>query len=264
MYKIIKRKVNSAGLRLIEKLEKTFKRWPDQFCLITGAPRSGTTALEKWLHEQQKTVALHETRGLIAIHKYIEEMSRHYTLKHDGKYIAMARKLVFDFYNNRSVLTGKDLIIDKEPLEPIGFPNKDYASFLQNFRLLFPNGKLIFMIRDPLAAIWSMQERKWGYSLKNYTPHSFPIDTHIENWCECADLILKYEDDSGSYVCSFERLVDNPDSESKRIFDFLELSGGKSFQPRPVKTIQFDEEQRVYIEKKTKPQIEKLSERGLI
>ena len=264
MINIVKRKANSAGLRLIGRLEKTFKTWPDQFCLITGAPRSGTTAVEKWLNEQMNTQAFHETRGLIAVHRYIEEMSRHYTMEPDSKYIIMARKLAYDFYKSRGLMITNDLIIDKEPLEPIGFPDKNYASFLQNVRLLFPNAKLIFMIRDPLAAIWSMQERKWGYSLKNYTPHSFPLDTHIETWCECADLILEYADDIGSYVCSFERLVDNPDSESERISDFLELSGGKTFQPRPVKKVQFDSEQKVHIEKKTRPQIDKLSEKGLI
>ena len=44
----------------------------------------------------------------------------------------------------------------KEPLEPIAFPDRHYEQFLDNTRLLFPNIKLLFMVRDPLATIWSM------------------------------------------------------------------------------------------------------------
>lgn len=261
---VLKRKANSAGVRLINGLEKTFKKWPEQFCLITGAPRSGTTAMEVWLNSQKKTNALHETRILVSIHRFIEEMKRHYTLDSGAKYTGMARNLVYEFYSDRCIMSGIELIIDKEPLEPIAFPDKNYALFLQNYRLLFPEGKLLFMVRDPFAAIWSMKERKWGYSLKNYTPHSFLLDDHIQNWCDCTALILDYADDKNVLTCSFENLVANPVEESNRIFEFLKIDKGTPFQPRPVKTVQFDEDEKALIEEKTQPYIEELKKRGVL
>jgi hypothetical protein len=264
VFKIFKRKVNSAGLRLIHLLEKNFKKWPEQFCLITGAPRSGTTAVESWLNSQEKVTALHETRILIAVHRFLEETNRHKSFWSREKLVSSGRNLAYDFYRSRCTMIENKLLIDKEPLEPIAFPDKNYALFLQNYRLIFPNGKLLFMVRDPFAAIWSMKKRKWGHSLNNYTPRSFPIDTHIQNWCDCADLIFDYAGDENCYVCSFEKLVNNPQAESARIFEFLQLNDGGIFQPRPVKNIRFDEEQRLQIEQKTRVQMNKLRERKLV
>lgn len=260
---IFKRKVNSAGLRLIHRLEKIFKKWPEQFCLITGAPRSGTTAVERWLNSQAKVAALHETRVLIAVHRFLEETNRHKTFINNEKFVNMGRRLAYDLYRNHCIITGNELMIDKEPLEPIAFPDKNYSLFLQNYRLVFPNGKLLFMVRDPFAAIWSMNERQWGHSLKNYTPRSFSLDSYIQNWCECTDLILNYTGDKNCYVCSFEKLVNNPVVESERIFKFLQIKKGKPFQPRSVKTVQFEKNERTYIEEKTRPQMNKLKELGI-
>jgi len=259
-----KRKVNSAGQRLIHGLERAFRKWPEQFCLITGAPRSGTTAVEKWLNRQEKTVAFHESRMLIAVHRFIEEIYRHSSFKNDKKFLEMGRNMAYKFYSSRCKIVEYKLLIDKEPLEPIAFPDKNYRLFLKNYRLIFPEGKLIFMLREPLAAIWSMDERKWGHSLHNYTPHTFSLDTYIQTWCDSADLILEYADDKNSYICSFEKLVDNPKEESFKIFDFLQLKDGKIFQPRAVKNIKFDDEQRELIEEGTKDHMDKLRGRGLL
>lgn len=124
---VLKRKANSAGVRLINGLERTFKKWPKQFCLITGAPRSGTTAMEVWLDSQKKSSTLHETRILISIHRFSEEMKRHYTLNSEAKYNEMAHLLIDEFFSDRCIMTEIELIIDKEPLEPMSFPDKNYA-----------------------------------------------------------------------------------------------------------------------------------------
>lgn len=264
VFSIIKRKTNSAGLRLIQRLNQIFKRWPDQFCLITGAPRSGTTAMEQWLNRQNKVVALHETRILRTTHRFLEEAKLHNKLDPEGEFTNLARNIAYQFYSTRCSITENELMIDKEPLVPIGFPNKEYALFLENYRLLFPHGKLLFMIRDPLSTIWSMQERKWGYSIRNYTPRKFNLEFYIENWCDCADIIIDYADDNNTCICSFETLVKNPENESGRIFDFLNISRGEPFQPQEVKTVGFSDDERDLIQSKTKNHVLMLKERRIL
>lgn len=255
--------VRSAGLALLKTFQKRRRKWPEQFCLITGSPRSGTTALERWLGEQREIVAFHESRVLIAIHRFIEETARFHRLEFTGEFADMARDLAYEYYSNRSILVGRRAIIDKEPLEPIAFPDMDYASFLQNLRLLFPDGKLIFMVRDPVATIWSMRQREWGHSLIDYEPHQFTLDEHIKNWCACADLILEYAEDPRAYVCSFGRLVDNPREESARILSFLRIAGCEPFRPREVKSIGFSIEERDYIEQKTQSRVDAFKQQGI-
>jgi len=261
---VLKRKTNSAGLRLIRRLEKSFKRWPEQFCLITGAPRSGTTAMELWLNSQKKVVAFHETRILRTTHKFLEEAKRYSNLEPRGEFADLARSVAYQFYSKRCIMKENNIIIDKEPFMSIGFPDKDYLLFLENYRLLFPDGKLLFMIRDPLSTIWSMQERKWGYTLRDFTPCSFELEYYIENWCDCADLILDYANDNNTYICSFETLVTNPAEESERIFDFLQLTGGEPFEPREVKTIGFSDEERNLIRDKTRNHREALKKQEIV
>ncbi|CAN5320474.1 hypothetical protein BH23BAC3_BH23BAC3_32960 [soil metagenome] len=260
---VLKRKSNSAGLRLIVKLEKTFKQWPEKSCLITGAPRSGTTAMENWLNDQKRVVAFHETRVLRTTHRFLEEAKLHSKLKTDGEFLDLARNIAYQFYSKRCIMSENEIFIDKEPLMSISFPEKDYSSFLDNYRLMFPHGKLLFMVRHPLSTIWSMNERKWGYTLRNYTPRSFELDYYIESWCDCAQLILDYADEKNTYICSFETLVNQPGDESKRILDFLGISDGKPFQPKEVKTIGFTDEETAHILQKTKNYMHSLNERGI-
>lgn len=261
---IFRRKVNSAGLRIIQRLERIFKKWPEQLCLITGAPRSGTTAVGRWLNSQTKVAALSETRILIALHRFLEETNRFKSFRDNEKSVSMGRNLAYDLYWKRCKMIGINLLVDKEPLEPIAFPDKNYALFLQNYRLLFPEGKLLFIIRDPFAVIWSMNERQWGVSLKDYTPHSFSLEAYVQNWCDCTDLILEYASDDKCYISSFEKLVNNPREESDRIFEFLQIKDGHPFQPRPVKTVEFEKHEKTLIEENTRPQMNELKRLGLI
>jgi len=261
---ILKRKTNSAGLRLIASLEKTFKKWPKKSCLITGAPRSGTTAMEKWLNSQKKAVAFHESRILNTTHRFLEEAKIHSKLDLEGEFLELARSTAFQFYSKRCLMSENEIIIEKEPLmSKISFPERDYTSFLENYRLMFPHGKILFMVRHPLATIWSMRERKWGYTLNNYTPRSFELEYYIESWCDCAQLILDFADDKDTYICSFEKLVNDSREESKRILDFLELSGGEPFQPKEVKKIGFTDEERGYILYKTERFMVALNKQGI-
>lgn len=248
---------------ILIEIQKKLKVKPKHFCFISGPPRSGTTALNLWLHRHRKISTFGESRMPIAIHKFLEEISRFEKLEKDRQQLAaMARKLTYEYYREHRVLLGRKLVIEKEPLEPIALPDKQYQKFLQNIRILHPEGKFIFMVRDPIATIFSMKQRKWGLSLSNFEPQTFTLEEHIENWRSGIDCVLQYADDPHTYICQFGRLLKNSESESQKILDFLEVGKGRPFQPSQTKTIGFSESERELILTRTRPQLEALQAHG--
>jgi hypothetical protein len=129
--------------------------------------------------------------------------------------------------------------------------------------MLFPESKLLLAIRDPIATIWSMTRRTWGNSLTNMETKRFTIEEHQENWSSCADLVLKYCSDPNTYIVQFGCLVNDPENESRRIFDFLKIRKGKSFQPRQTKEIGFNNEEQEKILRMVRPQLELLTAHGI-
>jgi hypothetical protein len=247
----------------ILKLQRNLRIIPRNICLISGAPRSGTTALCDWLSLQRGVAAFSESRILVSIHRFMEEVHRFRNLETNRAMISrLARNLVKDYYSGSQKLLGKRLLVDKEPLEPVAFPLKDYEKFIVNVRSVFPEIKLLFVLRDPISTIWSMSRRKWGGSLTDAQSKEFTLEEYIENWRSCANLISKYKSDSNSYIVQYGQLIKEPDRESQRIYGFLKIKG-KSFQPRKTKKIAFSKIEMDLILQAVRPQLEMLSARGI-
>ncbi len=252
------KKVTKASLLKFQRL------FPREICLITGAPRSGTSALSVWLGQQPGVAAFAESRILVSIHKFLVEALRFKNLERENLRItSLARQLVLDYYFNSRLLIGEKLVIDKEPLEPIAFPAKDYEPFISSVKQLLPDSRLLFAIRDPLATIWSMSRRTWGESLQNETARKFTIEEHTENWCACANLIARHCTDPKTYVVQFGNLVNDSENESKRIFSFLNIRHGITFQPQPTKEIGFSSEEQAKILTGVQPQLAQLKTQGI-
>ncbi|MGF1538233.1 MAG: sulfotransferase [Elainellaceae cyanobacterium] len=250
------------------QLQRTLGIWPQQFGLITGAPRSGTTAVGSWLTSQREVAGLIESRVLIAVNQYIDQVYRFRRLEENADLLVEgARQVICDYYCreycSKHTLFGRHLMLDKEPLEPIAFPDRQYRAFLDNVRIVFPGAKFFFLVRHPLATVFSMSQRKWGISLTQGEPRQFSIEEHTENWCDCVDCILEYIDDPDAYICQFERLVQSPQEESQRIFDFFGIRNGKPFQPRETKNHRFSPSDRALILERAQPQMAALQRRGL-
>jgi hypothetical protein len=249
---------------LLLKLQKNCKLFPREFCLITGAPRSGTSAVGDWLGHQRGVLEFHESRILVSAHDFIKGIDRFANLyKENAKVIALVRQLVWNYYSNSRILIGKRLLIDKEPLEPIAFPLKDYGAFIANVRALFPEVKFLFIIRDPVATIWSMTQRTWGESLAMKEAKTFSIEEHIDNWRACADLILQNQSNPDTYVVQFGRLTRDPENESRRIFDFLNIRRGDSFRALQTKETDFRCGEREMIMGLVQQRLELLNTKGI-
>ena len=219
----------------------------------------------EWLGHQPGVVVFQESRILVSIHRFLEETYRFQNPNHDTAVLTkLASQLVSNYYAASNILIGKKLLVDKEPLEPIAFPPKDYRNFIINFRLVFPDAKLLFVIRDPVATIWSMSRRRWGESLTNREAKKFTLQEFTENWCSCADLLLSYRTDPSTYILQYGCLVSDPVNESRRIYDFLQIKYGDSFQPRKTKEIGFNRDEREEILLSVEPQLKQLSAQGIL
>jgi hypothetical protein len=254
-----------AGARSVAAgLQRGLGIWPKTFCLISGAPRSGTTAVARWLGEQPRVALCIESRTLVAAHRFLDEVHRFEALaKYDDELARSARRMVKDHYRGKRLLFGRRALVDKEPLEPIALPDGRYDAFVSDVRRLLPKARLLFLVRDPVASVYSMRKRDWGVSLTDADPRRFSLEDHVESWCRAVDVILSYVEDPQAYICEFGRLRHDAVEESRRIAHFLEISEGPSFRPREAGVPDFGEEERARILAATRERVEALASHGL-
>ncbi len=209
------------------------------FVLVTGCPRSGTSALAAWLKEQPTVAGFSETRILIAAHAFLREVQKFKALHtRQEQLLAEVSGTVYRSYGNPQK-PWKHVVVEKEPLEPLAFPDGDYESFLKSVKLLFPKVKIVFMIRNPISTIWSMRNRKWGVSLVEGSPVERTLPDCIDVWCSTTRLIDQYRCNERVCICRFEELVANSNNESRRVLKALGLAPGRPFQPVKTKPPNF-------------------------
>ena len=225
---------------------------PRGLCLVVGCPRSATSSVCRWLNAQPGLVYASQSRILVCAHRLVEEVERLKTLEANREAVLrMTRRLVYTYYAS-SWLCWRRILVDKENLEPVALPDGRYGEFLRSVRELFPGMKLLFMIREPVATIWSITQRQWGYSLTRPDLRSYSVEDGIGIWQASAQLAVHYFGDPGAYICRFERLVAAPHAESRRILDFLGIRDGRPFSPRPTRVVGFSEADREHILHATK------------
>lgn len=252
---ILKRPLASAAYCI----QMALKIRPKGMCLVTGSPRSGTSAMMDWLHSNKEVARFFESRILISAHRFYSEAERFEDLIHNMDSLTTEiRKLVMKHYASQKLIFKKQLV-EKEPLEPIAFPDEDYASFLSNIRKMFPDLKLLFMIRNPINTIWSMMNRKWGYSLTSKQLRRFTLEECIRTWNSCTSLALQYSREKNVYICQFEELIEEPLKTSIQILRFLGLKYCPTFEPRPNKNAGFGKSDRQTILRETSAQMDAIN-----
>jgi hypothetical protein len=184
--------------------------------------------------------ALEESRILFAAHRFLDEVDR-FTVLGDRRrqLLRQARGAVLEHY--AAVSRGSpSTIIDKEPLEPIALPDGGYERFLEHVRALFPSIRILYLIRHPVPTIWSMLNRRWGYTLASEDLRDFSLDECIATWKSNAALASGLEPQRRVRVTRFEDLVADPATESGGVQRFLRLRDGSDFEPRDTAEVAFD------------------------
>jgi hypothetical protein len=249
--------------RALSEIRGALGYTPTVFCFVTGTYRSGTTAMAKWLGSQRGISSFSESRIMVGAHSMMKEVERFRSLYKERQRIhAGLRRMVFEHYEERCHFAGEHILVDKEPLGPIAFPERGYADFLSSVRTLVPETKIVMMVRDPVSTVWSMSQRDYGYSLTTREIRAFPLEEHIANWCAGADVALALMQDPNAYVCSFDKLTTEPHEESHRVAQFLGLRSLEPFQPRQTAAPDFTAGEHSTITTETQGRVEALAAAG--
>ena len=244
---------NSQAKRILFYLQNRLRLRPRSFCLVVACARSGSTALASWLSSQSAVVYAKQSRILPVTSKYIQEADSFKPLCESREFsLQLGRELAWDYYIHSWFLWGR-VLIDKENFDLTVFPDGQFEKFLDIVQELFPHIKILFLVRDPVATIWSMQKKEWwGYSLTQRPLFRLGLDECIKIWNDSTMLAHKYRKAKNAYVCEFEKLVADPRKESEEISRFLGIPYNRPFCPNETALIGFDQAKQQYILDATK------------
>ncbi len=94
-------------------------------------------------------------------------------------------------------------------------------------RMLFPRGKIIHVARDPMDTCFSILQ----YPFDDRSPHTCDIELLAYSYGRYVRLMRRWQDLFGSefITVEYERLVESPASEARRIFGFCGLEWRDSY-----------------------------------
>jgi hypothetical protein len=188
----------------------------------------------EWLGAHRGVIAHEESRILHAGERFVAEVERFKGLSASRADALDGLRSAIASFAAKGADPAVRLIVEKEPLEPIAIPDRQYGEWLRRVREILPEMKILFMVRDPVATVSSMRARNWGHSLTVGVPRSFSLEECIAVWRANALLAIALTEDASVMRCSYDHLVADPRGVSSRVGDFLRLDL-RPFQPRDAR-----------------------------
>ena len=185
---------------------------------IVGVPRCGSTLVEKIIASGAKYIPIGEETGIINnfIRQKIEQKQ---SLNLD---INNSQTILFEKYKQIGLIQKKsDYIFTDKSL--------DNFFYIELIKEIFPDAKLINCKRDILSTIISILKNNlvdipWAHNLEH-------IFKYINIYYETCDLLKKIFPNF-IYELQYEKLVNNPEIESKKLLEFCNL-------PWDIKCLEF-------------------------
>lgn len=202
-----------------------------QVALVTGCPRSGTTAVLNWLGSQPGVIARDESRRLVAAHHFLDAVDRFAHLHAEREHLLPSLRATLFTHPDGGALQSARLLVEKEPLERIAFPDGRYADFLRHVRELVPEVRILFMLRHPVATISSMRARRWGYSLASGALRDVSLEEAIATWRANAALLHTLRSDPAVQPCHYDQMAAEPRETSRTAASHLGLHDATPFVP---------------------------------
>lgn len=217
-----------------------------ELIFLLSLPRSGSTLLQRMLATHPKIATAAEPwmllpqiypffyDNLYAPYRNVDFQAAakdFFDALPDGQYTYW--KEVNDFIRRiyGTLGTGAKYFLDKTPR---------YSLIAPNLATLFPNSKFVFLFRNPLAILASINQ-VWGK--KHWKIYTYKVDLFLglNNLLETYKVLS--EQGRCVAVC-YESLLKNPEEEIAKVFDFLDLSLGDldifSFQQISLKGVMGD------------------------
>jgi len=181
---------------------------------VIGSPRSGTTLLRLILDSHPRISCGEETHFLRDLESVVGrhwDLVATYGLDRDW-WIRRLRDLYADFQAEVLARSGKVRWAEKDPT---------YTLHLPFIAELFPDALYVHLLRDGHDVVASFRDR-WGYRSAARAARS-----EWARYVGAARAFGARTDHSRFLELRYEHLVADPESETRRLFDFL----GESWQP---------------------------------
>jgi hypothetical protein len=216
----------------------------NDFFFVLGNPRSGTTLLRLMLNNHPLITIPPESGFMLWLANSYANEDFHNTDIVDRllRDIGQARKFEtwnldmvqlheFIIQNSPSTYQEAALLVyrfyahsvNKEP-KLLGDKNNFYIEYLLSIKELFPNAKLIFIVRDGRDVACSYKELAAKKIDSIYAPKlPFEIEKIAREWSS-NNLMLIHKMSDVSALVKYEELISKPEKELMRLCDFLRLS----------------------------------------
>ena len=181
---------------------------------IVGVPRCGSTLVEKIIASGKEMIPIGEETSVLENFvnaKILEKKSLNLGNAND------LRSELLSIYKDKGLISKKYNNI---------FTDKSLNNFfyLELIKEIYPNAKIINCRRDVLSSIMSifqnnLSELAWTHDLKN-------IFKYFDNYFEIIDN-FKVNYPNFIYELEFEKLVNNPEEESKKLMKYCDLPWDK-------------------------------------
>ena len=194
-------KVDDLGKELENEIKPIF---------IIGVPRCGSTLVEKIIGSGSKNLPMGEETSILE--NFINSKISENKSLNLGK-VSNIRNELSNIYRKKGlVLEDCNYAFTDKTLH-----NFFYLNLIKN---IFPNAKIINCKRDPLSSIMSifqnnLTEISWAHDLDN-------IFKYFDNYFKIIKSFKK-ENENFIYELEYEKLVNNPEEESKKLMNYCDL-----------------------------------------
>jgi tetratricopeptide (TPR) repeat protein len=193
---------------------------------IVGVPRCGSTLLEKIIGSGEKTIPLGEETTIFE--SFINTKILQRKSLNLGN-IENVRVELLDIYKKKRLASEKNEYV---------FTDKSLNNFfyLKLIQKIFPQAKIIDIRRNALSSIMSIFQNNlsnlaWAHDIQN-------IFKYFDNYFKIMN-IFKKNNPGHVYEIEFEKLIDLPEAETKKLFEHCKL-------PWNIKCLEFYKRKDLY------------------
>ena len=220
---------------------------PERYVMISGCPRSGTSACLFWMDSHPKTATFYETRMPYAVSNFCDAVNRYQKLEQKNDMLRKEIRRLFLRDAASQKWTGGRMLVLKEPVQATAFETVDQLAMLRNIQSVFEPLTIVLMVRHPVNVLNSMLKRTWGGSIVGVEPAVISLERGVAAWKNAAALSVAFQNDEKVVDVFFEDFVQSPKETAAKVAKAIGLEGTFVVDVRKTADISLSEDQVNYI-----------------